>query len=261
MMSDYHTEEDRAAMQGEQGQAGLIMPFYLVCDTSGSMSPYMADLNRAVAELITNITADPVVEGTVMLSVISFGTHAGVDIPLGYASEITPQPLPMRGFTDYGAALRTYGDTVAADYKRLKSNGSRFFRPCVFFLTDGWPTDAEGRRSDAWEQTFNEVIRYDPTTQVGNKMYPTIVAYGFGLADEAVLRKLAYPNFGPEKRKGRAFIARSTDIPALLKSIADAIGNSVVSSGTSGLGGGTPQTVVPQETPGTKALEPDSDIF
>jgi uncharacterized protein YegL len=253
-MSNYQTDEDRAAIQEDQGQAGLIMPFYLVCDTSGSMSPYMADLNRAVAELIKSIKEDPVVDGMVMLSVISFGTDAGVDIPLGYASETASRPLPMRGGTNYGAALRMYGEAVAADYKRLKSNGSRFFRPCVFFLTDGRP-------GDAWEQVFNEVIRYDPATQVGNKMYPTIVAYGFGEAVEAVLRKLAYPNFGPDGKKGRAFIARSTDVPALLKSIADAIGNSVVSSGTSGLGGGTPQTVVPQETPGTKALEPDGDIF
>ncbi len=252
-MSNYQTEEDGAGMQGAD-QAGLVMPFYLVCDTSGSMSPYMGDLNKAVAELIAHITADPVVDGMVMLSVISFGTDAGVDIPLGYASEISSKPLPMRGGTNFAVALRKYGEAVAADYKRLKANGSKFFRPCVFFLTDGQP-------GDAWEQAFNEVIRYDPENKVGNKMYPTIVAYGFGQADEGVLRKLAYPNFGPDAKKGKAFIAQSTDIPALLKSIADAIGSSVVSSGQSGVGGGTPLTVVPQQTPGTKALEPESDIF
>ncbi|HRY10360.1 MAG TPA: VWA domain-containing protein [Candidatus Nanopelagicales bacterium] len=253
-MSNYMTESDQAGMEGGgEDQASLIMPFYLICDTSGSMAAYMGDLNKAVADLIANVTADPLVDGMIMLSVISFGTDAGVDIPLDYASNISAKSLTMRGGTNYGAALRKYREAVDADYQRLKAGGSRFFRPCVFFLTDGQPLDA-------WEQAFNEAIRYNPETKVGNKMYPTLVAYGFGQADEAVLRKLAYPNFGPDGKQGRAFIAQSTDIPALLKAITAAIGTSVVSSGQSA-SSGVPQTVVPQETPNAKALEPEPDIF
>jgi uncharacterized protein YegL len=230
------------------------MPFYIICDTSGSMNPYMNDLNKAVAELLTSITSDPVVDGMVMLSIISFGTKAEVDVSLGYASEITSPTLSLRGGTNYGAALSTYGEAVKADYARLKAGGSKFFRPCVFFLTDGQP-------GDQWEKTYNDVVRYDPDTKQGNNMYPTIVAYGFGEADEATLRKLAYPNFGPDEKRGKAFITKSKDVPALLKEIASAIGSSVVSSGQSGTGGGTPKTIVPQEAEGMQTLEPEEDIF
>lgn len=237
-----------------EDQAGLVMPFYIICDTSGSMGPHMNDLNKAVAELLNSITSDPVVDGMVMLSIISFGTGGGVDVPLDYASDITPPTLPGRGGTNYGAALSTYGEAVKADYARLKAGGSKFFRPCVFFLTDGRP-------GDKWEQSFNDVVRYDPDTKQGNKMYPTIVAYGFGQADEGTLRKLAYPNFGPDEKRGKAFITQSKDVPALLKDIASAIGSSVVSSGQSGSGGGTPMTIVPQEAEGMKTLEAEEDIF
>lgn len=256
-MSDYQTEQALENRGEGGGQASIVMPFYIICDTSGSMQPHMRELNAALAGLVSDITNDPVVDDTVMLSIISFGTNAVVDTPLGYASEITPPNLPIRGGTNYGSALRAYGEAVRQDYARLKAQGFKFFRPCVFFLTDGLP-------QDHWETAFGDEIRYDPETKQGNRMYPYIVCYGFGEVSQQpaakdVLAKLAYPNFGP--KRGKAFLAREDNVHELLKSIAGAIGNSIVSSGLSGTNGGTQQVNIPQAVEGAETIEPDTDVF
>lgn len=235
---------------GDQDQAAIVMPFYIICDTSGSMRSNMEALNQALDELVLQIARDPVVDDTVMLSIITFDNDATVRVPLSFPSEITLPSLEAHGYTYYGAALGAYAKAVASDYARLKEQGFRFFRPCVFFLTDGLPVDN-------WWPTFDEVIHYDPKTKQGNRMYPYIVSYGFGEAEAEVLSQLAYPNFGPNQ--GQAFLARHASVQRLLNSIADSIGRSVVSSGMSGVGNGTPAVTIPRATEGYDTIAPASD--
>jgi uncharacterized protein YegL len=219
----------------------LVMPFYVICDTSGSMRPNLTALTDSLASLVSEITRDPIVDDMVMLSIITFDDEARVVVPLAPASEVTVPSLTASGYTSYGSALRLYSQTVSEDYARLRSEGVRFFRPCVFFLTDGLPVDD-------FLPTFNEVIHYDPETRQGNRMYPYLIPFGFGDASAELLAALAYPNFG--SKQGQAFVARDTTTGDALRSIAESIGQSIISSGLSSGSETGPQLTLPQSVRG-----------
>jgi len=235
----------------DMGTAALVMPFYIICDTSGSMKPHLSVLSESLESLVSQITRDPLVDDMVMLSIIAFDSEARVVVPLAPASEVTVPPLAASGYTSYVAALRLYSDTVSRDYARLRAEGIRFFRPCVFFLTDGMPVDD-------FLPTFNEVIHYDPVTRNGNRMYPYLIPFGFGEASAEFLAALAYPNFG--SKPGQAFIARDTSTRDALRAIAETIGQSIVSSGLSSGDDSGPQVMIPRNVPGLTAIGAVSDV-
>lgn len=244
-MSDYSTAADTTVATVSNVDGQLIMPFYIICDVSGSMSGDIAALNAALAQLRTDIMSSPVVDDLTMLSVITFQSTAQTVVRLAPPSEVVLPTLAAHGGTNYGAAFREYHRVFEEDRKRLKADGKQVYRPCVFFLTDGGPGDSD------YLQTFRSLLAYDPETRQGNKAFPYLVSFGFRDAPEQVMRQLAYPDFG--KARGRWFVARSGDIGELLKSMTSAIGNTVISSGVSA-GQGAPQ-IVPPTVPAGQGMQ------
>jgi uncharacterized protein YegL len=218
-----HPSDNVASVTHVEGQ--LIMPFYIVCDVSGSMYGDMKELNEALQKLRADIMSDPVVDDLTMLSVITFESKAQTVVPLGPPSAITLPTLTAGGGTNYGAAFREYHRAFEADRARLKSEGKKVYRPCVFFLSDGAPGDSD------YLQTFRSLLGYTPDTKQGNKAFPYVVTFGFRDAPQQVMQQLAYPDFGSVK--GRWFVSRTSKVGELLKSMTGAIGNTVISSGQS----------------------------
>jgi uncharacterized protein YegL len=245
-MTDYPEEQVK---EGSFTEGQLIMPFYLIIDCSGSMHGDLPTLQRDLQALVGEIASDGVACDTTMLSIITFGSGARTLVALSDPGSITVPTLSDMGGTDFGAALKEYDRAFKADYARLKSEGSKVFRPCVFFLTDGYA-------GDNWEETFNRLLSWDPRSRTGNQMYPYIVAYGYRDAQEETMKKLAYPNFG--EKLGKWFLSRTNNVSELLKSMLGTIGQTIVTSGLS-VGAGRPQLNLPQavSTPGTLAGEPD----
>ncbi|KAB1906943.1 hypothetical protein F8279_12725 [Micromonospora sp. AMSO1212t] len=205
----------------------VVMPFYIVCDVSGSMCGDMADLNAGVTGLRQEIMKDPVADDLAMLSVIAFDDTARTVMPLNFPSAMELQTLNCGGLTNYTAAFQEFHRAFEADRVRLKSEGKRVFRPCVFFLTDGEPTSRDHL------QVFQQLLGYDPVTKQGNPRYPYVTPFGFRSATEESMKALAYPNFG--EKKGRYFLAKQgASVPSLLKAISGMIGTSVLSSSLSG---------------------------
>ena len=235
-MSEFETGSDEAIATVESVAGQLIMPFYIICDVSSSMTHDMADLNKALADLVSDIMRNPVVDDLTMLSVITFGSSAHTVVPLNAPSEIALPTLTAGGGTNYGAAFREYHRAFEVDRARLKAQGKKVYRPCVFFLSDGAPGDSD------YKQTFRSLFAYDPETKQGNKAFPYVVSFGFRDAPQRVMEELAYPDFG--KAKGRWFLSRTNKIGELLKSMTSAIGNTVLSSGASA-SAGLPQIIPP----------------
>jgi uncharacterized protein YegL len=235
---------EQVATATVEGQ--IIMPFYVVCDVSGSMARDMGELNQNLRELRDLIMANPIVDDLTMLSVITFHTTAQTVLPLAAPSEVNLPTLTVGGATNYGAAFREFIRAFDEDKKRLKAEGKKVYRPCVFFLSDGAPTDRD------YLTTFRSLITYDPETATGNKAFPYVVTFGFRDAREEVMKQLAYPDFG--STRGRWFLARSNRVGELLKSMASAIGNTIISSGLSGTTGG-PARIVPPTVPASAGLQ------
>src|SRR5689334_13720614 len=115
----------------------VVMPFYIVCDVSGSMCGDMAELNSGIAGLRDEIMKDPVADDLAMLSIIAFDSAARTVVPLDFPSAMKLEPLKCGGLTNYTSAFQEFHKAFEADRVRLKAEGKKVFRPCVFFLTDG----------------------------------------------------------------------------------------------------------------------------
>jgi uncharacterized protein YegL len=180
------TEETvRERSHAEEGQ--IVMPFYLVCDVSGSMSRDMQALNEGIRKLRRAIVAQPQVDDVAQLSIITFSTNAQVVLPLGRMSEEQMPTLSAQATTNYGAAFTLLAQTIQQDIARLKAQKLKVYRPCAYFLTDGLPTDR------TWLQTFTSTLTYDQARGSGMKGHPLFIPFGFRDASEDVLNKLAYP--------------------------------------------------------------------
>jgi uncharacterized protein YegL len=223
----------------------VVMPFYLICDVSGSMWVDLPALNAGIDLLQREIMHDPVVADLTVVSLITFADTASTAMPLTFPSEIQRPPPGSDGLTNYGPAFREFHRAFQADRSRFKGEGKRVFRPCVFFLTAGEPTDGD------YARVFASLLGYDPATKRGNAAYPHVTAFGFRDATAETMATIAYPTFGD--KRGRYFLARhDASVSGLLAVVAGAIAISVVGSANS-VGNGSPQFIPPTDLPGMDA--------
>jgi uncharacterized protein YegL len=214
-----------------------VLPFYLVCDESSSMSggPIEA-INDSLPKIHAEIGSNPVVADKTRFCLIGFNQHAQVLLPLSDLSVITSMPgLQANGGTSYGAAFDLLYDTITNDVAELKKNQNQVFRPAVFFLSDGQP-------GDSWEAAYKRVT--DPSWP----LHPNILAFGFGAADPETLRQVATV---------KAFIADGTMGPEqALREFAQSLIRSIVNSGTKSASGAV-TLAVPDDVPGFTTIDAD----
>jgi uncharacterized protein YegL len=118
-------------------------PCLLLLDTSASMSgePLRA-LNEGLQTFHRDVLADDLAKRRVEVAIVTFG-HGGTQIAQDFVTvdEWTPPLLKAGGSTPLGEALET-GLTLLRSRKDLyKRAGLQYYRPWVFLITDGEPTD------------------------------------------------------------------------------------------------------------------------
>lgn len=188
-----------------------ILPFYMVCDESGSMSgPPIDAINSALPDLHQEISTNPTVADKTRFALIGFSDDAKVLQPLVDLSELEELPaLTAGGVTSYGNAFRTLQQSIEQDVAALKSEQHEVYRPVAFFLSDGVPTDS------GWEQALKDLT--------SSRYGPKIIAFGIGEADAGTISQVA--NF-------RAFMQQdSSASPATaLREFAASLTRSIVRS-------------------------------
>lgn len=206
----------------------VALPFYLVCDVSGSMSPHIGALNQALREFRDSLASNPVLADKVQFGVIDFADDAREVVPLGDFSvaNLESNRLSARGGTNYGTALRTLRATIERDLTAGAAS-YKYYRPAVFFLTDGEPTDHD------WQSAFGELTAFDPERGEGFRSYPLFVPFGIGDADAHVLASMVHP-----QNRSVLFMANAGTTPAAaLSKMTDAMLKSMLKSGNSALQG------------------------
>lgn len=118
------------------------LPVYLVLDTSGSMSgePIQA-VENGMQMLVSALRQDPQALESAYLSIITFNNDATQVAALtDLASFQTPQ-LNAGGRTELGLALKLVKERAAAEVQKTTPEKKGDWRPLVFLMTDGIPTD------------------------------------------------------------------------------------------------------------------------
>ncbi|MEW2352982.1 VWA domain-containing protein [Spirillospora sp. NPDC029432] len=222
-----------------------ILPFYLVCDESYSMAGEpLEEINKQLPEIFTEIASNPTVADKARLGIIGFSDRAEVLLPLADLNDVHQLPkLEPKGATSYGVVFDRLRDTIEQDIRALKADGHVPFRPTVFFLTDGQPTDSD------WASAHQRLTGRD----FGPR--PTILAFGFGHVRPETLQSVA---------TFRAFIADEELNPSnALREFAKQLLNSVVASAvaSSAAFSANPaagaQMVFPEQVKGYTVLEAD----
>lgn len=118
------------------------LPVYLLLDCSESM---IGDSIRAVEEgvgmLISQLRSDPHALETAYVSVITYHGKAEVAVPLTELTTLQLPRLEARPGSNLGPALRLLSDCIRRDVVKTTPDRKGDYRPIVFLLTDGQPTD------------------------------------------------------------------------------------------------------------------------
>lgn len=116
-------------------------PLVLLVDTSSSMAADLPDVAAGLEALRTALVHDPVARNRVELVVVTFGGQVVTHGDFGEAALFEPPPLRASGDTPMAAAVLQALDLLAAKKLAYRRSGLDYYRPLVFLLTDGEPTD------------------------------------------------------------------------------------------------------------------------
>lgn len=120
------------------------LPVYILLDTSGSMrGEPIHSVNVGIQAMLNALKQDPYALESVHISIITFDNEAREYVPLTALEnfQFTDIQVPSAGGTFMGAALELLIECVDRDVKRSTEDQKGDWRPLVFLMTDGSPSD------------------------------------------------------------------------------------------------------------------------
>lgn len=118
------------------------LPVYLLIDVSYSMSgePLKA-VQNGVEKLISELRKNPHALETAYLSVLTFASDVKVDVELTELPMFQTPKFETRGTTALGKGLKELGSRITKEVKKSTTEQKGDWKPLVFIMTDGAPTD------------------------------------------------------------------------------------------------------------------------
>jgi uncharacterized protein YegL len=152
------------------------LPVYLLLDTSGSMTGEpIEQVKNGVQMLVAGLRQDPYALETAYLGVITFDSVAKEVVPLTELTAFQPPAIAASGATALGAALSLVADSAKNNVAKTNAAQKGDWRPMVFILTDGQPTDD-------WQKGLAQFKR---------EKWGVVVACAVDSADTSVLKQIA----------------------------------------------------------------------
>lgn len=120
------------------------LPIYLLIDSSGSMrGEPIQSVNVGLSAMLSALRQDPYALETVHLSIITFDHEVKELLPLQplESAQVDDIELPRSGATHMGEGLNKVCDCVERDVRTATADQKGDFRPMLFVMTDGAPSD------------------------------------------------------------------------------------------------------------------------
>lgn len=125
------------------------LPVYILLDTSGSMrGEPIHSVNVGLQAMLSALRQDPYALESVHLSIITFDIEARVYLPLTPLDQVQLSEItaPEAGATFMGAALELLIDLVDKQVRKSTDDAKGDWRPLMFLMTDGSPSDLHAYR-------------------------------------------------------------------------------------------------------------------
>ena len=153
-------------------------PCLLLLDTSGSMTGRpIEELNAGIRAFYEELQSDSLAVKRVEVALISFGPVRIIS-NFSTADFFLDPTLVAEGDTPLGEAITTGIDLIRKRKEEYRSNGISFYRPWIFLITDGSPTDK-------WQHAASMVREGENTKSFA------FFAIGVQNADMKVLRQIS----------------------------------------------------------------------
>jgi uncharacterized protein YegL len=162
----------------------------LLLDNSQSMRGTPIDeLNTGLQVFRDELAADSLASKRVEIAIITFGP-VKIETDFTGAQQFSPPVLEVNGDTPMGQAIETGLGLLRSRKETYKASGISYYRPWVFLITDGGPTDS-------WQQAAQLVKDGEKSKAF------SFFAVGVEGANLDVLRKISVKE--PLKLKGLQF--------------------------------------------------------
>jgi uncharacterized protein YegL len=121
-------------------------PCVLVLDTSGSMEgEAIRQLNEGVQCLVDELSKDGLASKRVELAIICFGTSVQLACDFTPPTAMHPPVFEAEGPTPMGEAVVRACAAIESRKEDYRQAGIQYYRPWIFLITDGEPTDFDSK--------------------------------------------------------------------------------------------------------------------
>src|SRR5208283_2613146 len=171
----------------------------LLLDTSGSMEgDKIRQLNEGLNFFKEDILQDDLARKRVDLAIITFGEGVNVVQNFSSVENVPEMQLTAEGLTPMGYALSMAMDLIEQRKNEYKVKGVDYYRPWLFMITDGEPTDMK-----PGDPKWNSVISRIQEGESSKKFL--FFTVGVEPANMQILKELSPQNRQPLKLKKDKF--------------------------------------------------------
>jgi uncharacterized protein YegL len=194
--------EKAEVMYPEEPRCALV----LLLDVSSSMGAHVEDkrkiseLNRGIKTLKEELIKDDLAKKRVEIAIVTFGGDDEVKELEDFSpvEHFNPPEFEADGITPMGKAILRAVKLIDSRKHFYKSKGIDYYRPWIWLITDGMPTDM-----NVGDKMWANVDKAVHEGLAGKKFL--FFAIGVGDADMEMLNKISLPDRAALKLKGAKF--------------------------------------------------------